>query len=166
MREIWSHSSWEVGIKCPPSQDLEASLASGQWGKRPIFSLLVTPVASFPSSLEGRWHCCFCHELGPGITANAGSLGFNFQPLGCTELVPPWRLSSPSCLLNLLTQSLPRWATCALFVPCSILTGLAFAPFASFPYSSPPGAQAPGKPKPKRLLACKKLLVILFFFHW
>lgn len=49
-------------------------------------------------------------------------------------------------------------SVCALLHP----PDLAFAPLASFPYSwSPQGTQASGKPKPERLLACKKLTVIL-----
>lgn len=42
-------------------------------------SFSVTPVASFPSSLEGTWLCCLYHELDH---ESLGEPGASFQPLG------------------------------------------------------------------------------------
>lgn len=88
--------------------------------------LSVTPVASFPNSLEDTWLCCSYHELGLGIRANAGSLGSSIQPFWVH-----WAGASQSVVLSPLLMpladwSLPGWVACVLSAHFCIPTDVAF----------------------------------------
>ena len=161
LREIWSHSSWVVWIKCPSSQDLRSFLGTWTMRKESHLHSLSPPVTSFPSSFEGgssaASHMSLVLEEWPvlGAWVSVSSLwGTLSWDLSVRPSSPYWH---GTCWLS----PPPPWVL-VLFVPCSIPPILAFVPLFFSPTQNlhKELSLLEGQSQ-ERLLACKKLLVML-----